>query len=70
MFSAKSNKVKDMPNIYFNGQKITIVKETKYLGVYLDQMLSFKKTCLTPLNIIFPFKMPRIEATFMFILMP
>lgn len=40
MYFAKSNKVKDMPNIYVNGQKINIVTEIKYLGVHLDQTLS------------------------------
>lgn len=41
MYFVKSNKVKDMPNIYFNGQKITSIKGIKYLGVHLDQC--FKK---------------------------
>ncbi len=43
MYFVKSNKVKDMSNIYVNGQKINIVTEIKYLGVHLDQTLSFKK---------------------------
>jgi len=43
MYFAKSNKIKYVPNIYFNGQQITIVTEIKYLGVHLDQTLSFKK---------------------------
>ena len=34
MYFAKSNKVKDMPNIYFNGQKINIVTEIKYFVLY------------------------------------
>jgi len=29
MYFAKSNKVKGMPNIYFNGQKINIVTKKK-----------------------------------------
>lgn len=43
MYFAKSNKVKNMPNICVNGQKLNIVTEIKYLGVHLDQTLSFKK---------------------------
>ena len=43
MFFTKSYKPKKMPDIFVNGEKISIATDLKYLGVHLDQTLSFKK---------------------------
>lgn len=42
MYFTKSNKSTEMPSIHVNGIEIDIVKNVKYLGIHLDQTLSFK----------------------------
>lgn len=42
MYFTKSNKSTEMPSIHVNGIEIDIGKNVKYLGIHLDQTLSFK----------------------------
>ena len=55
----KKRGILDAPDLHLNGQKIQVVKETRFLGVIFDQKLSFiphlkalKTKCLKALDII------------------
>ena len=55
----KKRGILDAPDLNLNGQKIEVVRETKFLGVIFDQKLSFiphlkalKTWCLKALDII------------------
>lgn len=67
IYLAKSKKVKDIPNIYFNGQKMNIMTEIKYLGV---QIKHIKRMCSAIKYNISIFKYIRnsltTEASFMY----
>lgn len=43
MYFHKTNNIKEMPSIYVNGEALKNVTEIKYLGLYVDQTLTFKK---------------------------
>ena len=55
----KKRGILDAPDLHINGQKIQVVKETRFLGVIFDQKLSFiphlkalKTKCLKALDIV------------------
>ena len=50
LFRTKNKKITKNPNLRISGQKIDTLKQTKYLGIYLDESLKWKFSRLNRLK--------------------